>query len=118
MIITHHWEKKDLKFGSYLCQYTWSEDSDDISGLCSVTYKLGWKGGSRDCCCLISISDGMVLDFPKTEHKSGEEVLLEELNKNGNNYRPLTAKQVTRRINYLLKGVNQCTSSKPVKMSN
>jgi len=94
--------KDDLIFGSYICRQSWSEDSEDISGLCSVTYMLGWKVSSRQCCTLISIADGMVLEF-SGDDKDARETILKAINSDKYGYRPLTRKQVKRRLNYLFR---------------
>ena len=103
------WEVSDIVCGSYVCRESWPEDSEDIGGLCSVTYKLGYMGGgSSYCMCKVAITDGLVLDYPSTEKDilkrgNAKEVLVEALNSDIEGYRPLTDVQVARRMNYLFR---------------
>lgn len=99
----YEWEETDLLCGMYICCNTWSENSEDISGLCSVTYQLGFIGGSSSCMCLISVTDGLVMTFKETEQFKGDAkgILLLHLNGEGLGYRPLNQKAIQRRIEHL-----------------
>ncbi len=97
------WQEEDVKCGRYICRESYPEDCEDVSGLCSVTYKLGFISGSSSCMCLISISDGMVVQFSETEkrERDAKHVFIGELNNDEHGYRPLTQKQILRRMDYL-----------------
>jgi len=101
------WEVEDIKVGTFICRESWSEDSEDIRGLCSVTYKLGWlcnKGGSRTSMCKVAITDGLIIDFRESGEgtKDAKQVLVDYLNSDVEGYRLLTDEQVMRRMKHLL----------------
>lgn len=96
------WEEKDINAGRYICRESWPEDSDDIGGLCSVTFKMGFITGASVCMCLVAITDGMVSHYPQYGDKANAITrLVEHLNSDKYGYRPLTHKQVMRRMEYL-----------------
>jgi len=104
------WEVSDIQAGKFICRESWPEDSDDIRGLCSVTYKLGYSnGGSAYCMCKVAITDGLVMEYPSTvdhipeQRGNAREVLVEHLNSDHEGYRLLTNEQVMRRMEYLLR---------------
>ena len=103
------WEVSDIKAGVFICRESWPEDSNDIRGLCSVTYKLGWlcnKGGSSASMCKVAITDGLILDFHESslDSRDAKQVLVNHLNNDIEGYRLLTKEQVMRRMEYLLNG--------------
>ena len=98
----YNWEEKDLKCGRYVCVESWPENSEDISGLCSVTYKIGYIVGSTRCMCLIAITDGMIISYKQHEDtRNAKEKMLESFNTDDHGYRPLNQEQVMRRMEYL-----------------
>ena len=106
------WEVEDIKCGKFICRESWSEDSKDIGGLCSVTYKLGWlcnKGGSSASMCKVAITDGLILDLRESrlDERDAKQVMADYLNNDVEGYRPLTDKQVMRRMEHLLKALEQ-----------
>jgi hypothetical protein len=100
------WEESDVKSGSMVCVNTWEEDSEDLSGLCSATFKLGYVGGASLKMCLISIQDGLVMSFERTTTESARQVLANEFNSDSLGYRLLDKEQIMRRMNYLYSEVN------------
>ena len=91
-----------MKCGRYICRESWPENSDDISGMCTVTYKIGYIGGSAFCMCLIAITDGMVVRFKEDfDEANAEEKMLKALNNDDQGYRPLNQEQVLRRMDEL-----------------
>ncbi len=99
MIIKHTWEESDINTGLWIASDNYPEDSDDISGLCSVTYKIGYIGGRSQCLCLISITDGLVMKFEGPGKKGPVKALIDEINEYG--YHPINYEQLLRRIEYL-----------------
>lgn len=101
------WEVEDIDAGRYICRESWPEDSDDIGGLCSVTYKLGYLsryGGSRASICKIAITDGLVVDFheSKLDEGNAKQLMVKHLNNDVEGFRLLTDEQVMRRMKHLL----------------
>lgn len=95
------WEEADIQAGSMVCVNTWPEDTDDLSGLCSVTFKLGYVGGSSLKMCLISITDGLVMSIDHTDQLNAKQVLANEFNSDVWGYRLLTSEQIMKRMSYL-----------------
>ena len=95
------WTEEDIECGRYICRESYTEDTKDISGLCSVTYKLGFISGASSCMCKIAITDGMVVTYQETENKNARQVLLERLNSDTYGYRLLSQNEITKRIQYL-----------------
>ncbi len=99
MIIKYEWEEADTTCGRYVSADSYPEDSEDISGLCSVTYKIGYIGGRSQCLCLISITDGLIMKYQGPGKGAPINLLLAELNSYG--YHPINGEQLIRRIKYL-----------------
>lgn len=111
MKIRYIWEEEDIQAGIYICRQSWDEDSKDIAGLCSVTYKLSYlnsfngdsTGGSRGCMAKTAITDGLVLTYPESSEdaRDAKEVFAQALNDDRVGYRLLTNEQVMRRMEHL-----------------
>ena len=95
------WTEEDINCGRYICRESYPEDTKDISGLCSVTFKLGFIGGASRCMCEIAITDGLVIKHEATENKNARQVLLERLNNDTHGYRLLNQNEIDKRIRYL-----------------
>jgi len=99
------WEEKDLGNGRWITRQSSSPNSNNISFMCSVTYKLGFMITPRgNKYYKISVCDGMVIAY------DSKEALINALNEDREGYRPTLPIEYSRMSEYLNL---QCTSARP-----
>ena len=98
--IVRTWDEKDLGNGRWITRQSCPEDSENLSFMASVTYKLGFFLNGSNRYCKISVCDGMILSY------NSKKELLESINNDAEGYRPTTLSEYTRMSKHL---TPQCT---------
>lgn len=81
--------------GQIVIRQSASPKCTDIGFMASVTYKIGWMtGDKRNHYCMVSMQDGMVIDY------QNKEKLCDHLNNDSEGYRPISEKELLAVIQY------------------
>lgn len=70
MKIKYEWEKEDIQMGMYIIRDSYPESyvNDDIGGLSTVAYKIGYQHATKDSDpSIISLTDGLVFTLNRKE---------------------------------------------------
>ncbi len=105
MNIKYQWEKEDIQIGMYVICDSYPESCvvDDIGGLSTVAYKVGYQSStSNSDPSIISLTDGYIFTLKRKDGQDREDAVLDFLNSD-KGYRPAKAETLKAIIDYQAK---------------
>ena len=96
LIRKYVWEVDDIEPGQIVTRLTSPPNSDNLSFMASVSYKICWHGhGDKQKWAKVAVTDGMIFMYESKKR------LIDALNTDDHGYRPILIDDYIRMMSYL-----------------